>query len=92
MKKSFVFYSFYKKKTFNYLIFKFPQMTGFMLASGIGQNISQSHALLNYQFSSLGGSSLGSMLLGYRYHSGYGVEADCEAALVNYKHAAEKGL
>ena len=70
----------------------FSQISGFMLASGIGQNISQSHALLNYQFSSLGGSSLGSMLLGYRYYAGYGVEADCEAALVNYKHAAERGL
>ncbi|XP_072173169.1 protein sel-1 homolog 1-like [Diadema setosum] len=63
---------------------------GFIHATGIGTNSSQSRALVYYTFSALGGDSFGQMMMGYRFWSGVGVAQNCETALTYYKRVASK--
>ncbi|PIK58743.1 hypothetical protein BSL78_04315 [Apostichopus japonicus] len=61
---------------------------GFLHATGIGRNSSQSRALVYYTFAALGGDHFALMILGYRYWAGIGVAQSCETALTHYKKVA----
>lgn len=63
---------------------------GFLHATGIGRNSSQSRSLVFYTFAALGGDYFAQMILGYRYWSGIGVAQSCETALTYYKKVASK--
>lgn len=63
---------------------------GFMYASGIGKNVSQSKAILHYTFAALGDNTWAQMAMGYRYWGGVGVPNSCEQALEFYQRVARK--
>lgn len=64
---------------------------GFLYASGLAVNVSQSKALVHYTFAALGGNTWAQMTLGYRYLSGINVSPGCEKALDFYRQVADKG-
>lgn len=63
---------------------------GFMYATGIGYNVSQSKALVHYTMSAVGDNSFAQMALGFRYWSGVTVPNSCEKALDYYRKVAKK--
>lgn len=63
---------------------------GFMFASGIGYNVSQSKALVHYTMAAIGDNAFAQMVLGYRYWAGVTVPNSCEKALDFYRKVATK--
>lgn len=63
---------------------------GFLYATGIGVDASQSRALIHYLFGALGGSAWARMALGYRYLLGITLVSDCEHAVSYYREVANK--
>ncbi|KAK5648528.1 hypothetical protein RI129_003420 [Pyrocoelia pectoralis] len=63
---------------------------GFLYATGLTVNVSQSKALVYYTFAALDGNTWAQMILGYRYWSGVSVPASCEKALDYYRLVADK--
>lgn len=66
------------------------QGLGFMFATGVGFNVSQSKALLHYTIAALGDNTWAQMALGYRYWSGISLANSCEKALEYYRKVATK--
>ena len=63
---------------------------GFMFATGIGYNVSQSKALIHYTLAAIGDNSFAQMVMGYRYWAGITVANSCEKALDFYRKVASK--
>ncbi|CAG9765806.1 unnamed protein product [Ceutorhynchus assimilis] len=63
---------------------------GFLYASGLAVNVSQSKALVHYMFGALGGNTWAQMAMGYRYFAGASVGPSCEKSLDYYRHVADK--
>ncbi|XP_046402647.1 protein sel-1 homolog 1 [Ischnura elegans] len=61
---------------------------GFLYATGVHVNASQSKALVYYTFAALGGNSWAQMALGYRHWAGITVSTRCEKALSFYRKVA----
>lgn len=64
---------------------------GFLYATGLAVNVSQSKALVHYTMGALGGNTWAQMVLGYRYWSGITVASSCERALNFYRLVADTG-
>ncbi|KAL1514063.1 hypothetical protein ABEB36_003386 [Hypothenemus hampei] len=62
---------------------------GFLYASGLYVNVSQSKALVHYLFGALGGNIWAQMTMGYRYFAGAGVISSCEKSLDFYRQVAD---
>ncbi|CAG9808107.1 unnamed protein product [Chironomus riparius] len=63
---------------------------GFMYATGIGYNVSQSKALIHYTMAAIGDNSFAQMVMGYRYWAGITLANSCEKALDFYRKVASK--
>ncbi|XP_070500245.1 protein sel-1 homolog 1 [Chironomus tepperi] len=63
---------------------------GFMYATGIGFNVSQSKALIHYTMAAIGDNSFAQMVMGYRYWAGITLVNSCEKALDFYRKVASK--
>lgn len=63
---------------------------GFMFATGIGYNVSQSKALIHYTMAAIGDNSFAQMVMGYRYWAGITLANSCEKALDFYRKVASK--
>ncbi|CAD5225652.1 unnamed protein product [Bursaphelenchus okinawaensis] len=64
---------------------------GFIYSTGLGMDEPDpAKGLLHYTISALGGNPLAQMAVGYRYHAGVNVKADCDVALNWYKRVAQK--
>lgn len=64
---------------------------GFLYATGLAVNVSQSKALVHYTLGAVGGNVYAQMALGYRYWSGITIASSCERALDFYRQVADKG-
>lgn len=63
---------------------------GFMYATGLAVNVSQSRALVHYTMAATGGNTWAQMALGFRHWSGLTVTSRCEKALDMYRRVADK--
>lgn len=63
---------------------------GFMYATGLAVNVSQSRALVHYTIAAVGGNTWAQMALGFRHWSGLTVTSRCEKALDMYRRVADK--
>ena len=61
---------------------------GNFYASGFHVPVSQSKALLYWQFAALDGNKEANMALGYRYYNGIGVKKNCKKASEHYAKVA----